>query len=87
VYVYTNSKVVAASKENDEKKWYHKNVESEDSDCLDEEEENNIYDSNYDASNVCDAMKNDMHRSNQGYMDGRTDVQRPRPLVLERPPT
>jgi len=31
VYVYTSSKVIAASKENDEKKWYHENAELEDS--------------------------------------------------------
>ena len=33
VYVYTNLKVVSASKENDEKKWYNENVDSEDSDA------------------------------------------------------
>ena len=32
VYVYTNSKVLGALKENDEKKWYDKNLESEDLD-------------------------------------------------------
>jgi len=51
IYMYTNSKVVAALKEKDEKKWYHGNVESkagcgsEDEDdgphALDKEAENN----------------------------------------------
>ena len=40
VYVYSNSKVVAASKEHDEKKWYEENMESEDSEApsLDDED-------------------------------------------------
>jgi len=33
VYVYNNSKVVAASKEKDEKNWYKENVESEESEA------------------------------------------------------
>lgn len=33
VYVYSNSKVVVASKEKDEKKWYRKNVDSEESEA------------------------------------------------------
>jgi len=39
VYVYTKSKVVAASKKKDEKKWYKDNVESEASDAEFDEED------------------------------------------------
>ena len=72
VYVYTNSKVVAASKENDEKKWYEENVESEDSDCLVEEEENDMYDSDgesSDASDANDAMENNMHHVDEDVLE------------------
>jgi len=66
VYVYTNFKVVAVSKENNEKKWYHENVESKDLDCLVKEEKNDFYDSDHNAS---DAMENDMHHADDDLLE------------------
>jgi len=62
----TNSKVIAASKENNEKKWYHETVESKDLNYLVKEEENNIYDSNHDVN---DAMENNMHHLDDDLLE------------------
>jgi len=51
--VYTNSKVVAASKKKDEKKWYKDNVEFESSDAEDVEDGPHLLDS--------DGEDNDMY--------------------------
>jgi len=67
VFVYTNSKVLATLKENDEKKWKHENMKSEDlegpipkdlngDDGEDSEDSESIF-------NGEDAMDNDMYNS------------------------
>ncbi len=60
LYVYTNSKVIAVSKEKDKKKWYQDNVESEDSEGLVSEDEDGKS-----ISNDGDAMNYDMHNSDE----------------------
>jgi len=69
VYVYINSKVIAASKKNNEKKWYHENVELEDSDYLVEEEENDFHDFDHDANDASNAMENDIHHLDDDLLE------------------
>jgi len=56
--MYTNSKVVAASKEKDEKKWYRDNMESKDSDGPLMEDENGAVKGDEDEGVPC-AMDNE----------------------------
>ena len=80
VYVYTNSKVLSTSKERDEKKWYHENVESEDSEEPSSEDEDGepVLDDreamSNDLENVDDETFRSLNRNNEGFGINRLGV-------------